>query len=84
MTKRIRPQCLVAVAFLTTRANVVHVDDLAKLKPVLGYLCATQHGGVVFRVGSEMAVHAYIDAAHGVHKSSGNSHTVCATVLGDA
>ncbi len=71
-------------AFLTTRVNAVDVDDRAKLNRVLGYLRATQHRGIVLRAGNEMAVHAYIDAAYGVHQSSGKSHIGCAIVLGDA
>ena len=58
-----RPECLVAVAFLTTRMHAVDVDDMVELKRVMGYLRATQHRGIVLRVGKEMAVHAYIDAA---------------------
>ncbi len=30
LAKRIRPECLVAVAFLTTRMNVIDVNDMAK------------------------------------------------------
>jgi len=44
--KALKPECRVAVAFLTTRANTVDVDDMAKLKRVLGYLRATQHWGI--------------------------------------
>ncbi len=54
------------------------------MKRVLGYLRATQHRGIVLRVDSEMSMQAYIDAAYGVHQSSGRSHTGCAIVLGDA
>ena len=84
LSKRVKPECLVAVAFLTTRVHEVDIDDLAKLRRVLGYLRATQHRGIVLRVGENMAVKAYIDAAYGVHKSSGRSHTGCAIVLGEA
>ncbi len=41
LAKRGRLECLVAVAFLSKRANVVHVDDMTKLKCVLGYLFST-------------------------------------------
>jgi len=84
LAKRVRPECIVAVAFLATRMNAVNVDDIVKLKRVLGYVRATQYRGIVLRVGNEMAVHAYIDAAYGVHQSSGKSHIGCAIVLGDA
>ena len=67
LAKRVRPECLVAVDFLATRVNAVDVDYMAKPKRGLEYLRATQHRGIVLRVGSEMTVHAYIDAAYGVH-----------------
>jgi hypothetical protein len=40
--------------------------------------------GIVLRIGEHMTVRAYIDAAYGVHTSSGKSHTGCAIVLGNA
>jgi hypothetical protein len=82
LAKRVRPECLTAVSFLTTRVQKCDIDDLAKLRRVLGYLKATQERGIVLRVGSKMEVHAYIDAAYGVHTDSGKSHTGCAIVLG--
>ena len=84
LAKRVRPECLAAVAFLTTRVHCVDIDDLAKLKRLLGYLRATQHRGIVLRIGDNMAVSAYIDASYGIHRDSGKSHTGCAIVLGDA
>jgi hypothetical protein len=81
LAKRVRPECLVAVAFLTTRVNAVDVDDMAKLKRVLGYLRATQHRGIVLRVNNEMAVHAYIDAAYAVHPKM-ESHTGSIVTIG--
>lgn len=82
MAKRVRPECLTAVAFLTTRVNVCDVDDLAKLHRLLGYLLGTRDRGIALRIGGDMTVHAYIDAAYGVHSASGKSHTGCAIVLG--
>jgi histone deacetylase 1/2 len=38
--------------------------------------------GVTLRIGEDMGVKAYIDAAYGVHTSSGRSHTGCSIVLG--
>ena len=56
------------------------IDDMAKLKRLLG----TRHRGIVLRIGENMTVRAYIDAAYGVHSGTGKSHTGCAIVLGDA
>ncbi len=37
----------------------------------------------MLRVGENMAIRAYIDAAYGVHQDSGKSHTECVIVLGE-
>jgi exosome complex RNA-binding protein Rrp4 len=84
LAKRVRPECLVAVDFLTTRVNDVDIDNIAKLHRLLGYLRTSQHIGIVLRVGDIMIVRAYIDASYGVHQSNGKSHTGCAIVLGEA
>ena len=84
LAKRVRPECLTAVAFLTTRVNVCDQDDLAKLKRLLGYIRFTRDRGITLRVGDRMDVKAYIDAAYRVHQDSGKSHTGCAIVLGSA
>jgi len=84
LAKRVRPECLTAVAFLSTRVQACDLDDMAKLKRLLGYVKGTATRGIVLRVGEKMTVKAYIDAAYGVHTDSGKSHTGCAIVLGDA
>ena len=84
LAKRVRPECLTAVAFLSTRVQVCDIDDLAKLKRLLGYILGTRHRGIILCIGEHMTVKAYIDAAYGVHQDSGKSHTGCAIVLGDA
>jgi hypothetical protein len=84
LAKRVRPECLTAVAFLSTRVALCDIDDLAKLRRLLGYLRFTRDRGIVLRIGDEMVVRAYIDAAYGVHQDSGKSHTGCSIVLGEA
>jgi hypothetical protein len=84
LAKRVRPECLTAVAFLTTRAAVADADDLAKLRRLLGYIRGTRERGVVLRIGGKLKVGAYIDASYGVHTASGKSHTGCAIVVGEA
>ena len=83
LSKRVRPECLTAVAFLSTRVLICDIDDMAKLKRLLGYLYATRDRGIVLRIGDNLEVRAYIDAAYGVHQESGKSHTGCAIVLGE-
>jgi len=83
VSKRVRPEMLAAVSFLSTRATEPDIDDLAKLHRVLGYLLGTRERGVVLRIGDTMTVSAFVDAAYGVHTGSGKSHSGCAIVLGN-
>jgi hypothetical protein len=84
LAKRTRPEALTVVAFLSTRINVCNIDDLAKLRRLLGYIRHTRTRGIVLRIGRTMAVKAFIDAAYGVHQDSCKSHTGCAIVLGES
>jgi hypothetical protein len=70
LAKRMKPECLRAVAFLSTRVTMSDIEARHK--------CTR---GIVLREGSTMMVKAYIDAAYGVHSDSGKSHTWCAIVL---
>jgi hypothetical protein len=84
VSKRVLPECLTSVSFLSTRVQACDIDDLAKLRRLLGYIRANRTRGVILRVGQHMGVKSFIDAAYGVHTSSGRSHTGCAIVLGAA
>ena len=83
LAKRVRPECLTAVAFLSTRVTECDQDDLLKLKRLLGYIKGTRDRGIMLCIGDNLQVRAYIDAAYGVHQESGKSHTGCVLVLGD-
>lgn len=82
LAKRVRPECLTAVSFLATRVTSCDIDDMAKLRRVLGYLRGTRERGITLKIGDHMTPKAYIDAAYGVHAESGKSHTGCSIVLG--
>jgi hypothetical protein len=84
LAKRVRPEILTAVSFLTTRVQTCDIDDMAKLDRVLGYLSHSSGRGIVLRIGESLTVSAFIDASYGVHTTSGKSHTGCAIVLGEA
>jgi hypothetical protein len=84
LSKRVRPEMLVAVSFLTTRVQKCDKDDLAKLQRALGYLLGSKERGIVLRIGEHISVSAFIDAAYGVHPSSGKSHTGSMIMIGDA
>jgi hypothetical protein len=82
LAKRARPDCLTAVAFLTTRVTKCSVDDIVKLERLLKYVCATKDRGIVFEAGSKgIVVSVLIDAAYGVHPD-GKSHTGSCVVVG--
>jgi hypothetical protein len=83
LAKRTRPECLGAVAFLSTRVQACDVDDLAKLRRLHGYILGSRDRGVVLRVGERLGVRAFVDAAYGVHAASGKSHTGCVVMLGE-
>ena len=81
-----KPECVTAVSFLTSRVRVYDIDDLGKVRRLLGYIIRkTQSAGVCFRIGSDMIIRVYdVDAAYGVHIHDGKSHSGTYTVLGAA
>ena len=83
LAKRVKPECLAAVAFLSTRVTMSDSDDMSKLMRLLGYILGTRDTGITFKIGDTMSINVFIDAAYGVHSDSGKSHTGCAIVLGE-
>ena len=81
LAKRVRPDVLTAVAFLSTRVNCPDEDDWAKLDRVLKYINGTRELGIVLRPDEELKLYAYIDASYGVH-SDGKSHSGSVIMLG--
>ena len=71
LEKIVGPDCLTAVAFLSTGVAAPDIDDMAKLRRLLDYIKHTRTRGIVLKVGSSITVKAYIDAAYGVHQVSG-------------
>lgn len=83
LAKKSRPDCLTAVAFLTTRVSRCTEDDWDKLTRVLRYINETKERGIVLRPGKMgIVVRVYIDASFGVH-GDGKSHTGSCIVIGD-
>ena len=81
--KRVRPEILTAVSFLTTRINPCDNDDMNKLARVLSYLATCPERGITLCIGDSIpSVSAQIDAAYGVHMD-GKSHTGCTITIGD-
>jgi hypothetical protein len=74
LSKRVRPDILLAVSFLTTRVQCPDNDDMNKLNRVFKYLNGSRELGLVLRASEPLAVKSYIDAAYGVH-NDGKSHS---------
>jgi hypothetical protein len=81
--KRVYPEILAAIAFLTTRINVVDTDDMSKLARVHGYIRNVKDRGIRLHIGTgEIVVRAHVDASYNVHVD-GKSHTGCIVTVGD-
>jgi hypothetical protein len=82
LAKRVRPECLTAVAYLATRVTRCDGDDVEKLHRLIRYVRGTKEMGIVLRPGKEgMGVSLYVDASYGVH-ADGRSHTGACVVIG--
>lgn len=83
ISKRVRPDILLAVTFLTTRVLNATQDDWTKLIRVLRYLRRTKNKGLTLKIGQSIFVQSYIDASYGTH-CDGKSHTGAIIGIGDA
>jgi hypothetical protein len=83
LAKRTKPECLTAVAYLTTRVTKCNLDDVVKLMRLLKYVRKTKDTGITLKPGNAgIMVKSYIDAAYGVHQD-GKSVTGCVITIGD-
>jgi len=83
LAKRVRPDILTAVSFLSTRVREPDVDDLAKLGRVLKYLHRTEDLVLVLSPSGIDEVEVSVDASYGTHPD-GKSHTGKIISLGGA
>ena len=67
LAKRVRPDILTAVIFLSTRVKTATVDDKMKLERVLGYLNATYDMGLILEAQKSLQIISYVDASFAVH-----------------
>jgi hypothetical protein len=79
--KRVRPDILLPISFLSTRVQAPDTDDWSKLQRVLRYLNGCPDIGIVLECAEPMQVQAYIDASYGVHADF-RSHTGMVISLG--
>jgi hypothetical protein len=82
LSKRTRPDILVAVSFLTSRVLVATAQDGVKLTRVLRYLYGTQELGVTLEADEQVfQLYCHIDASFGVHADA-KSHTGSVVTMG--
>ena len=81
LAKRVRPDLLVAISFLSKRVQCPTRQDWRKLVKALKYLRGTRTYGIVLEASKHLAVMAWIDAAYGVHANM-RSHTGCVIGIG--
>ena len=82
LSKRTRPDILVAVSFLTSRVLIATEQDGVKLTRVLRYLYGTQELGVTLEADEQVyKLYCYIDASFGVHADA-KSHTGSVVTMG--
>ena len=81
LSKRVRPDILTAISFLTKRVNYPNEQDMEKLKKVIRYLRGSTGLGILLEGGKNLGVYAYVDASYGVHMDM-KSHTGCVIGIG--
>jgi len=74
LSKRVRPDILTAVAFLSTRVQEPTEEDWTKLDRLLKYINCTKDMGICLEAGAGIVVLAYVDASFAVHGDM-KSHT---------
>ena len=83
LSKRTRPDLLLAVTFLTTRVVKPTEEDLEKLNRVLKYIHGTTNLKLNLNIGQNFDLAAYVDASFATH-SNYKSHTGALIKLGDS
>ena len=68
LAKRVRPDILVAVSYLTKRVQCPNDEDINKLERVIKYIRHTKDKGIVLEGSKTLQVEAYVDASHGIHE----------------
>ena len=81
LAKRVRPDLLTSVGFLSRRVRNPTKQDLLKLHRVLRYLNETKHLGLTLRPDQDLSVISFIDASYAVHHDM-KSQTGVAITLG--
>ena len=81
VSKRARPDIMVAIAFLTTRVSKSDKDDWKKLERLLSYIRGSIGLTLILSASSTSCVKWWVDASYGVHPDM-RSHTGGSLSLG--
>jgi len=81
LAKRVRPDALLACAYLSTRVGKATEEDWEKLSRLLRYLKGTITLGLRLRAGECIGILSYIDASYAAHEDF-KSHTGMVISLG--
>jgi hypothetical protein len=65
--KRVKPDILVCVSFLTSRVLSPTIEDLSKLVRLLKYINLTRSFVIVLEPGADASINSFIDASYAVH-----------------
>ena len=76
LAKRVRPDVLVSVSFLTSRVQSPTQNDMDKLVRLLKYLNGTKHLKL-YLTGEVLNITAFIDASYGVHSDYKSHSGIC-------
>ena len=74
LAKRVRPDILTTIAFLSTRVQAPTEQDNEKLSRLLRYINGTKDLGICLEAGAGITILAYVDASFAVHGDM-KSHT---------
>jgi hypothetical protein len=66
LSKRARPDIILATNFLTTRVHLPDQDDQKKLTRLFNYLNSTRDIGIVLCPSNDMTPTAFVDASHAI------------------
>jgi hypothetical protein len=81
LVRKVRPDIMPPIAFLTTRVQTSTEEDWGKLQRVLKYLNGSKTLGIVLRPDLDMTLNGYFDASYSVHHD-GKSHSGAVIALG--
>jgi Reverse transcriptase (RNA-dependent DNA polymerase) len=81
LAKRVRPELLVAVAFLVRRVQNPDEDDWQKMIRLIQYIRGSSELGIRLSAESHLSITSFIDASYGVHFDL-KSHTGAVITLG--